>query len=128
MSELHEKAQEALTRYAKFGAQAAATIMADTIAALLAENERLNGELENQACYIEKLHGYETRLKTLCEAERDAARYRAIRDHRDEEGDVDDSFHVHVESPRWPNRWALTGEELDAELDAMLAAAPEAKS
>lgn len=52
---------------------------------------------------------------------RDGMRYRWLRDEVLVDGEVNDSLYVHVDSPDWPTRWALVGDELDAALDAELA-------
>ncbi|CUR70327.1 hypothetical protein [Achromobacter xylosoxidans] len=64
---------------------------------------------------------------TLSRAERDqlvamARRYAWLRDGVLVDGEVNDSLYVRVDSPDWPNRWALVGEELDTATDAALAA------
>ena len=53
---------------------------------------------------------------------RDAARYRWLRNEVLVDGEVNDSLYVHVDSPEWPTRWALVGDELDTALDAAIAA------
>lgn len=52
----------------------------------------------------------------------DAARYRWLRNEVLVDGEVNDSLYVHVDSPEWPTRWALVGDELDTALDAAIAA------
>ena len=52
---------------------------------------------------------------------RDGMRYRWLRNEVLVDGEVNDSLYVHVDSPDWPTRWALVGEELDAALDAVMA-------
>lgn len=52
----------------------------------------------------------------------DAARYRWLRNEVLVDGEVNDSLYVHVDSPEWPTRWALVGDELDTALDAVIAA------
>ena len=54
----------------------------------------------------------------LAEVEKDAARYRWL---RHEVGDIGDLY-VGIDSPAYPNRWALTGEEADVAIDAAMGA------
>ena len=63
---------------------------------------------------------------TLSVAERDelvemARRYAWLRDSVLVDGEINASLFVHVDSPEWPDRWALVGEELDAAIDATMA-------
>ncbi|RMX08907.1 DUF550 domain-containing protein [Corticibacter populi] len=52
---------------------------------------------------------------------RDAQRYRWLRDGTiDEDGNINDEIHVAVDSPEWPNQWALVAQDLDAAIDAAL--------
>lgn len=64
---------------------------------------------------------------SISRAERDALvamarRYAWLRDGVLVDGEVNDSLYVHVDSPDWPNRWALVGVELDHAIDAAMAA------
>lgn len=54
-------------------------------------------------------------LPTQADA-KDAARYRWLRHEVDDIGDL----YVGIDSPAYPNRWALTGEEADAAIDAAI--------
>lgn len=63
---------------------------------------------------------------SISRAERDelvamARRYGWLRDGVLVDGEVSDSLYVRVDSPDWPNHWALVGEELDAAIDAATA-------
>lgn len=55
--------------------------------------------------------------KVLTIAE-EAARYRWLRDETLVDGEINDEIYVHVDSPDFPNVWALTGSDLDAAIDA----------
>ncbi|WP_241043709.1 hypothetical protein [Achromobacter xylosoxidans] len=64
---------------------------------------------------------------SLSRAERDqlvamARRYAWLRDGVLVDGEVNDSLYVRIDSPDWPNRWALVGVELDHAIDAAMAA------
>lgn len=54
---------------------------------------------------------------------RDGMRYRWLRNDVLVDGEVNDALYVHVDSPDWPTRWALVGDELDSALDAAMAEA-----
>ena len=69
-------------------------------------------------------HALSVLTEALAERERDAARYRWLRDHRDEEGFVDPEIHVAVDSHKFPNQWALVGEDLDAAIDLAMKETP----
>ncbi len=59
-------------------------------------------------------------LRTENEAlRRDAERYRWLRNDVIQDGEINEEIHVAVESPSWPNCWALTGDDLDQAIDAM---------
>lgn len=95
---------------------------------LIATEQDLRDALQSMAEAIDEIPDKGT--ADVCDASaadpisRDAARYRLIRNHLDEDGDVDSSFHVHVDAPIYGNRWALYGEALDAAVDEMLGLTP----
>ncbi|WP_342617169.1 hypothetical protein [Rhodoferax sp. GW822-FHT02A01] len=94
------------------------------LADALAEVEKLN-------CVINLLTDGEERvallivehadLRTRCEAlEKDAARYRWLRNDTLVDGEVNEEIHVACDGPKFLNAWALFGESLDAAIDAAL--------
>lgn len=52
-----------------------------------------------------------------------AERYRHLRDGVLVDGEICEDLYVAVDHPTYPNRWALTGAELDEAVDAALAKA-----
>ena len=50
---------------------------------------------------------------------RDAERYRWLRDEVLQDGEINEDIYVAAEGSRWPNLWALVGDDLDKAVDEM---------
>lgn len=55
----------------------------------------------------------------LEKAEKDAERYRWLRNGPLVDGEICEELYVAVDSPAWPRKWALVGSDLDKAVDAM---------
>lgn len=62
---------------------------------------------------------YLSLLNRLEKAEKDAARYRWLRNGPLVDGEICEELYVAVDSPAWPGKWALIGSDLDKAVDAM---------
>jgi hypothetical protein len=58
-------------------------------------------------------------LDRLEKAEKDAGRYRWLRNGPLVDGEICEELYVAVDSPAWPGKWALVGSDLDKAVDAM---------
>lgn len=63
--------------------------------------------------------GAAAQLDRLEKAEKDAERYRWLRNGPLVDGEICEELYVAVDSPKWPSKWALVGSDLDKAVDAM---------